>query len=260
MALAELQVRRENNTVIATINRPEKHNALHKHVFDELKSLLDVLETDRTVRAMILTGAGEKSFSVGADLKERASMNDKDVLNRLQAVRHLYLRLERLGFPVIAALNGMALGGGLELALACDLRVAAENAVMGFPEVELGVIPGNGGTQRLARIVGRARAMELILLSRRLSAQEALAYQVVHTVVPVGQSLIAAKQWAQKIGEAAPIAVRQAKNAIRMGLEKSLEEGLSAEIEAYAPCLHSKDRAEGLKAFQEKRKPVFIGE
>lgn len=260
MALAELQVRREGNTVIATINRPEKHNALHKHVYDELKSLLDVLETDRTVRAMIITGVGDKAFCVGADLKERASMNEKDVLNRLQAVRHLYLRLERLGFPVIAAINGMALGGGLELALACDLRVASENAVLGFPEVELGIIPGNGGTQRLARLVGRGRAMELILLSRRLSAQEALEFEVIHSVVPGGQALAQAKQWAAKIGEAGPIAVRQAKNAIRMGLEKSLEEGLALEIEAYAPCLHSKDRQEGLKAFQEKRKPVFIGE
>ncbi len=260
MALGELQVRRENNTVIAVLNRPDKHNALHKHVFDELKSLIDVLETDRTVRALILTGAGEKAFCVGADLKERAGMNDKDVLNRLQMVRHLYLRLERLGFPVIGAINGMALGGGLELALACDLRVASENAVMGFPEVELGVIPGNGGTQRLARLVGRARTMEMVLLSRRLSAQEASELGLIQAVVPVGQALQTAKLWATKIGDAGPIAIRQAKNAIRMGLEKGLEEGLALEIEAYAPCLHSKDRQEGLKAFQEKRKPVFVGE
>ncbi len=260
MALAELQVRRENNNIIAMLNRPERLNALNKNMFDELKSLLDVLETDRTVRSLIFTGAGDKAFSVGADLKERGGMTDKDILNRLQMVKDLYLRLERLGFPVIAAINGTALGGGLELALACDLRVASENSVLSFPEVELGIIPGNGGTQRLARFVGRARALEMVLLSRRLSAQEAYTFDLVHSVVPVGQALGQAKIWAQKIADAAPIAIRQAKNAIRMGLEKSLEEGLAWEIEAYAPCLHSKDRQEGLKAFQEKRKPVFVGE
>lgn len=257
---SSLLVRRDSGVVTATLNRPEKLNALGKDLFDEIKSLVDVLETDRTARVLILTGSGDKAFCVGADLKERQQMTEKDVLSRLNFVRSLYLRLERLPFPVIAAINGIALGGGLELALACDLRVAAENAVLGFPEVELGIIPGNGGTQRLPRIVGKSKALELVLLAKRLSAQEALDYGLVHAAVPAGQALAQAKTWASKCLESGPVALRQAKAAIRLGMERTLEEGLHWEIDSYKPCLYSKDRIEGLKAFTEKRKPVYKGE
>jgi enoyl-CoA hydratase/carnithine racemase len=188
-------------------------------------------------------------------------MNEKDILLRLEMVRHLYLRLERLSIPVIAAINGIALGGGFELALVCDLRIAAETVTLGLPEVELAIIPGSGGTQRLPRIVGVTKAMELILLCKRISASEALNLGIVNAVTPVGQSLSHSITWANKMVESAgPIAVRQAKASIRLGLEKNLEEGLQIETEAYKACLYSKDRLEGIKAFVEKRKPTFRGD
>ena len=177
----------------------------------------------------------------------------------MEFVHKLYMRLERLPFPVVAAVNGTALGAGLELALACDIRVASANATLGFPEAELGVIPGNGGTQRLPRIVGLARALELVLLSKRLTATEALSYGLIHSVVPVGQALSEALHLGAKILEAGPIAIRQAKWAIRSALNHTLEHGLQVETDAYRPCLQSKDRLEGIKAFEEKRKPVYRG-
>lgn len=260
MASDTVLIRREPGVITAVINRADKLNALNKDVFDDLNHLLDVLETDKTARVLIITGTGEKAFSVGADLKERQGMNEKDILVRFDYVRALYLRLERLPMPVIAAINGAALGGGLELALACDLRVAAENATLGFPEVDLAIIPGNGGTQRLPRVVGVAKAMELILLGKRVSATEALSFRLINAVSPVGQSVAHAIVWANKMIESAPLALQQAKLAIRMGTQTTLEQGLSLETEAYRLCLYSKDRVEGLKAFSEKRKPIYRGE
>ncbi len=256
----DLLVRREGGVVIATLNRPGQLNALDKDLFDDMKSLLDVLETDKTVRVLILTGSGEKAFCVGADLKERQGMNEKDILARMNLVHRLYLRLERLGCPVIAAINAMALGGGLELALACDLRVAAEGATLGFPEVDLAIIPGNGGTQRLARVTGLGRALELILLAKRVTAKEALQFGIIHQVTPQNQCLTQAMAWASKLSESGPLALKQAKRAIRDGFEKSMEQAMAVEIEAYKGILYSKDRLEGLKAFAEKRKPAYRGE
>lgn len=260
MASINLAVKREGANVIATLNRPDKMNALNKDLLDDLKGLVDVLETDKTARTLIITGGGDKSFCVGADLKERNGMNEKDVLVRLEMVKNLFLRLERLPLPVIAAVNGVALGGGLELALACDLRIASENATLGLPEVDLGIIPGSGGTQRLPRLVGVAKAMELILMAKRLTAAEAMGLGLVNVVVPAGQALSQALTWATRMNEAAPIAIRQAKSAIRMGAQRIIEDGVNFEIEAYKTCLYSKDRLEGLKAFAEKRKPAYRGE
>ena len=186
-------------------------------------------------------------------------MNEKDILGRMEFVHSLYLRIERLGCPTIAAINGICLGGGLELALACDLRVAAQNSSLGFPEVELAIMPGNGGTQRLARVVGMARALEWILLAKRTNAEEALAAGVVHRVVPPGQALAAAQEWAEKMGGAGPLGLRQAKLAIRGGFDKAIDEGVRFETECYRQCLYSKDRLEGLAAFAEKRKPEYQG-
>lgn len=260
MASGELLVKREGGIVIATINRPEKLNALSKNVLEDLKSLVDVLDTDKTARVLILTGTGEKAFCVGADLKERQGMNEKDVLVRLEWVKGVFLRLERLPIPVIAAINGTALGGGCELALACDLRVAVENAVIGLPEVDLAIIPGSGGTQRLARVVGMGRALELILLAKRVPAADALAMGLVNAVAKEGQVMSLAMAWANKMLEAGPIGLRQAKSAVRMGVGRIIDEGLQIEIDAYKACLYSKDRLEGLKAFAEKRKPSYRGE
>lgn len=254
-----LTVNRENQVVTATINRPDKMNAMSKEVYDELTRLVDVLETDKTARALIVTGTGDKAFSVGADLKERQGMNEKDILVRLEFVRKLYQRLERLPMLVIGAVNGLALGGGTELALACDLRVASATATFGLPEVDLAIIPGTGGTQRLPRIIGMGRALEWILLAKRVSAAEAWTVGLVNEVVPPDQLLPKAREWAKKVLDAGPIAIRQAKLAIRDGMDKPLDAGLKIEIEAYRACLYSQDRLEGLKAFGEKRRPNFTG-
>lgn len=259
MPSTDLVTKREGALLIATLNRPGQLNALNKDLFDDLKRLIDVLETDKTVRALILTGSGEKAFCVGADLKERQQMNEKDILVRLDFVHKLYSRMESLPYPVIAAINGIALGGGLEIALACDFRIASANASLGFPEVELAIIPGNGGTQRLASLVGVNRAMELILLAKRMTAAEALSYGILNKVVPEGDALEAAIEWARKILEAGPVAVRSAKMAIRGSEERPLDQGLQWELERYKECLYTKDRLEGLKAFAEKRKPVYTG-
>jgi methylglutaconyl-CoA hydratase len=260
MKSSSLLVRREEGIVFATLNRPDKLNALNKEIFDELSALVARLETDKTARVVILSGAGEKSFCVGADLKERQGMGEKDVLARFSFVRDLYLRLEKLGVPVIAAIDGICLGGGLELALAADLRLCGAGSQLGFPEVDLAIIPGNGGTQRLSRVVGMAKALELVLLGRRLSASEALAVGLVHQVVPANEAVNEARKWAAKLLQSGPLALRQAKYAIRAGLERPLEQALVLETEAYKVCLQSKDRLEGLKAFVEKRKPSYTGE
>lgn len=255
-----LLIRREGGILIATLNRPEKMNAINKDFLDGLKELLDVLDSDKAVRVVILTASGDKAFCVGADLKERAGMNEKDVLTRMDFVRLLYPRIEKMGVPFICAVNGMALGGGLELALTCDLRVASESATFGFPEVDLAIIPGNGGTQRLSRVVGLAKAMELIFLAKKLTANEALALGLVNQVAPVGQALPYAIKMATKMLEAGPKALRMAKMAIRGGIERSMEHGLQYELDCYKSVLYSKDRTEGLKAFAEKRKPVYTGD
>jgi len=260
MASHNVILRREGPVVIVTLNRPDKMNALNKEILEEFKKLIDVLETDRTARVIVLTATGEKAFCVGADLKERQGMNEKDVLLRLEMVRALYLRWERLAIPSIAALNGLALGGGLELALVCDLRIAAEHVQVGLPETELAIIPGNGGTQRLTRTIGMSRAMEMVLLSKKLSAAEAYQWGILNKVVPAAQVMKEAMAWATKLSEAGPIAIQQAKRAIQRGREKSWEEALQWEVECYRPCLYSKDRLEGLRAFSEKRKPQYQGE
>jgi enoyl-CoA hydratase/carnithine racemase len=254
-----LIVKKEAGTVIAYFNRPDKLNALNKDLFDEIERFIDVVETDKQVRCVVFSGTGEKAFCVGADLKERQGMTEKSILARFDFVHKLYMRIENLPFPTIAAINGVALGGGLEFALACDLRVAAETAVIGLPEVDLAIIPGNGGTQRLARIVGLARALELILLAKKMTAKQALDYGVIHYMVAPLQCVNMAKQWAYKIQEAGPLALKQAKKAIRQGLEKPLKEALSFEVDCYKPLIASKDRVEGMEAFLEKRKAQYQG-
>ncbi|MCB0418787.1 MAG: enoyl-CoA hydratase/isomerase family protein [Bdellovibrionales bacterium] len=257
---SSVEVVRQKSIVIATLNRPDKLNALNKEAYEDLERLVDVLETDAAARVLVVTGAGEKAFCAGADLKERNGMNEKDILVRLEFVRRLYMRLENLPMPVIAAVNGMALGGGTELALACDLRIASDLAVFGLPEVDLAIIPGTGGTQRLPRLVGPAKALEMILMAKRIQAYEALRIGMVNLVVPGNRVMPNALEWAEKMLQAGPIALKQAKAAIKQGMEQDLEEGLRTELKSYKACLYSKDRLEGLKAFKEKRKPEYRGE
>lgn len=258
MAVNNVMVRREGGVHTLVLNRPEKLNALNKDLLEELGRALDVVDTDPAVRVVIVTGAGEKSFSVGADLKERQGMNEKDVLLRLDFVRQLFGRLDYLRVPTIAAINGTCLGGGLELALCCDIRVASSKAILGFPEVELAIIPGAGGTQRLSRLIGPMKAMECVLMAKRLSAMEAAGLGIVGAVAT--DAVAESRARAERLVEMGPLALRQAKLSIKKGLEMTLSEGLKFEVESYKPCLYSKDRMEGLKAFAEKRKPSYRGE
>jgi enoyl-CoA hydratase/carnithine racemase len=209
---------------------------------------------------VVITGAGDKAFCAGADLKERARMSAAEVHGFHRGLREALGAIEAAPQPVIAAINGAALGGGLELALACDLRVAAEAAQLGLPEVSLGIIPGAGGTQRLARLVGVGRAKDLVLTARRIGAAEALAMGLVTRVAPAGRLLDDALALAAEVARNAPISLRQAKRAIDGGLHLPLEEALDLENRLYQDCLGTKDRVEALRAFAEKRPPVFTGE
>ncbi|MBI5495313.1 MAG: enoyl-CoA hydratase/isomerase family protein [Deltaproteobacteria bacterium] len=254
-----LQVEKDN-IVTLTLNRAEARNALNRPLLEELHRILVTLAPRRDLRAVILTGAGDKAFCAGADLRERLNMTDADVRAFVPLIRGTITDVERVGCPVIAALNGVAFGGGMEMALACDIRIAAQGAVMGLTETSLAIIPGAGGTQRLPRVVGLARAKELIYTARHLTADEALAWGIVNRVVPREQLMDAAHQMAAAIAKNGPIAVQQAKYAMDMGYGMPIDAGLAVEWKCYEQVLHTKDRVEGLRAFNEKRPPVYRGE
>jgi enoyl-CoA hydratase/carnithine racemase len=243
-----------------TLNRPDRRNALDRASIRELGRLGRELSADPGVRATIVTGAGDRAFCAGADLKERERMSEVEVREMLDLYRTELAWLGSAPFPVVAALNGPALGGGLEVALTCDLRTAAPHAVLGLPETSLGIIPGAGGTQRLPRIVGVPRALELVLLGRRLNAEEALAWGLVNRVAPAGSALLDdTLAWLAPLLEGAPLAMRAALDAVRGALSQPLDAGLDAERRGYERCLTSEDRREALRAFAEKRPPVFRG-
>jgi enoyl-CoA hydratase/carnithine racemase len=235
-------------------------NALDRATVSEIGRLGSELSRDSSVGAVVLTGSGDRAFCAGADLKERAGMTDDEVRSMLGQYRTDFAWLWSSPFPVVAALNGAALGGGLELALACDLRVAADHATLGLPETSLAIIPAAGGTQRLPRLVGTAKALELVLLGTRLSAAEALALGIVNRVTPAGTDVVDdALAWLEPVLNGAPIAVRAALEAVRAATALPLDAGLEAERRAYEACLVSEDRKEALAAFRVKRKPVFRG-
>ena len=240
-----------------TLNRPDAMNALNGPLVDSLWHAFWALNARDDVRVVILTAAGDRAFCVGADLKERSRMSESDVRQRLRSYRGTFRAIETLNKPVICAINGWALGGGLELALACDLRIVAQEAKVGLTELRLGVIPGAGGTQRLPRLVGAARAKELIFGAERLGADDAVRLGVVNRVAPRAELLDRTREWAREIAKAAPIALSQAKIAIASGLETDLETGLELEAQAYAVTIPTEDRLEGLAAFAEKRDPVW---
>ncbi|GMB09943.1 enoyl-CoA hydratase [Thermolongibacillus altinsuensis] len=250
----------DHGIAILTLNRPEAANALSLNLLHELRAIQQELKFNRNVRCVIVTGAGEKVFCAGADLKERAQMNETQVRQTVSLIREVINEFEQLPQPVICAINGGAFGGGLELALACDIRMAADTAKMGLTETSLAIIPGAGGTQRLPRLIGKGRAKELIYTAKRISAFEAEKIGLVEYVVPSEQLLNQAIQMANQIVENAPIAVAQAKMAINRGLEVDLNTGLKIEQMAYEVTIPTKDRLEGLQAFKEKRKPVYKGE
>lgn len=254
-----LRVESEAGVVVLTLNRPEVMNALNFSLLKAMEDEIKRLRFDPEARVVIITGEGGRAFCSGADLKERFVMDPVEVKKFIFMIRDLFTSIEQLNKPVIAAINGIALGGGIELALACDMRVAAENASMGFPETRLAIIPGAGGTQRLPRLIGPGKAKELIYTGRRVNAQEAMAIGLVNSVCPSALLLEESKKLAAMICETGPIAVEQAKYAINFGMETDIQTGLAIESSAYWATVPTQDRMEALNAFKEKRKPRFRG-
>jgi methylglutaconyl-CoA hydratase len=259
-AEAPISVEQRGTVAIWTIQRPLRMNSLSRDLLLAFGRLSREAASNASVRAVVVTGAGDKVFCAGADLKERRGMSENDVRVQIDLYRSELASLDRCPKPVVAAINGVALGGGLELALVCDLRVAASHAELGFPETSLGIIPGGGGTQRLPRLIGEARAKELILLARRLSAGEALAWGLVNRVTPEGASVVDdAVSWLAPVAQGAPIAQAAALEAIDRAPDLPLDLGLELEKVSYDKVLVSEDRREALEAFAAKRKPVFYG-
>jgi enoyl-CoA hydratase/carnithine racemase len=250
---------RHEQVVVLTLNRPEVMNSFNFPMLLALKERVEAIHFDPEVRVVIITGAGQKAFCAGADLKERASMSEQQVREFIFTIRNLFTFIEYLNKPVIAAVNGIALGGGTELALACDIRLASATATLGLTETRLAIIPGAGGTQRLPRLIGRGKAKELIFTGRKVEAQEALQIGLANKVCEPEALLVECKAMAAQICEAGPIAIQQAKYAINYGLEADLHTGLAIESNAYWVTIPSEDRLEGLAAFREKRKPVYKG-
>jgi enoyl-CoA hydratase len=243
-----------------TVDRPEKLNALNTAVLEMLDARLAEAQNGTDLRCLILTGAGEKAFIAGADIGELARLTPLDGREHARRGQAVLDRIENLPFPSIAAINGFAYGGGLELALACTLRIASENAKMGLPETSLGIIPGYGGTQRLARLLGKGKAAELILTAEKgLTAAEAGRLGLVNRVVAAGQALAAAMDLARAISKNGPIACRYSLESIRRGVEMPLPEALSYEATLFGLCASTEDMKEGMTAFLEKRPARFTG-
>ena len=243
----------EGQIGIITINRPKALNALNSTVLEELDKTLDAVDL-QTVRCLILTGAGEKSFVAGADIGEMSTLTKAEGEAFGKKGNDVFRKLETFPIPVIAAVNGLALGGGCEISMSCDIRICSENAVFGQPEVGLGITPGFGGTQRLARIVGTGKAKEMIYGARNIKAEEAYRIGLVNNVYPLEELMPAAKKLAATIARNAPIAVRNAKRAINEGLQVDMDQAVVIEEKLFGNCFETYDQKEGMAAFLEKRK------
>jgi enoyl-CoA hydratase len=259
MSFDNLLVEREAGVAVLTIHRPQRLNALDAQTIDELRQAASIFSRDDQIRCVILTGAGDKAFVAGADIHELANDTPESARRRALEGQQVFDLIEQLGKPVIAAVNGMALGGGCELAMACTLRLAADTARFGQPEINLGLIPGFGGSQRLARLVGKTKAMEMILTGTPMTAQEALAAGLVNRVVPAADLMTAARTLAAELSTKAPMALRYAMEAIHRGLELPFADGCRLEAALFGMVAATEDMREGTKAFLEKRKPDFKG-
>ena len=257
--MKNLQIEQRNNFVTATISRPHALNALNAELMEELAELIQQLYENGEIRGLVLTGEGDKAFVAGADIKELAILTESQALELARKGQSLFKKIENCPKPVIAAINGFALGGGCELALACHIRIATENAKLGQPEINLGIIPGYGGTQRLTQLVGRGKALELILTGDLISAQDAKALGLVNHVVTNREELISlANSIMNKIVRKSPIAVANAIESVNAGFEFE-NAGFLAESENFAACAATNDFKEGTAAFIEKRTPNFTG-
>ncbi len=251
----------KDGIVRIVINRPEKRNALNLSVRKKLKEILEQVKQDETIKVLVITGAGQEAFIAGGDLNELKDFNAIQMLKYLDTYgQKLYTEFERLPIPTIALIKGYCLGGGCELAMACDIRIATPNARFGVPEVKYGVIPGGGGTQRLARLIGIGRAKELILTGTIINAKEAEKMGLINKMVPMNKIENYVKKLGQQIMAQGPIAVKMAKIALNESLQGSLDMGLRIEALSEAVCYSTRDKKEGLYAFLEKRKPLFTDE
>ena len=248
-----------SGVALVTINRPEKRNALSNAVIAELSEAFERAAAEKDIRAVILTGAGDKAFVAGADISELVRLSPVEARERAIHGQSVFRRLEGMPKPSVAAINGFALGGGLELAMACTVRFASENAKLGQPEVKLGIIPGYGGSQRLPRLVGRGRALELLLSGEAITAAEAHRIGLVNAVVPQPELLDTSREWLGKVLANGPVAVAMLLEAVDTGLDCGLAEGLRFEAAAFGVCAATEDRSEGMRAFLEKRSAAFAG-
>lgn len=255
-----IKVERERSIVWITLNRPHRLNAFNDVLMEELSDILGVVDEDPSVRCVIITGEGDRSFSAGADITAFPKATPVTAAEFSRKGQKIFSKIEELSKPVIAAINGYALGGGLELALACDFRIAAEHAELGSPEINLGIIPGWGGTQRLVRIVGISNAKKLVMLGDRIKSDEALKMGLVDKVVPFDKLRDEAKALAQRLCEGPPVALKYAKHAINFGTQVPLDAGLRIEAGLMALLFSTGDVKRGIEAFMSRRKPEFKGE
>lgn len=254
-----VQYEQKGNTAFVTLHRPNAMNAFNYDMLVELGQITESIRINPDIRVVIFTGSGDRAFSVGADLKERRTLTDAQVKRNIYKIGEVFTAIENLPQPTIAMMNGFAFGGGMELALACDFRIAAGTAKMGLTETSLAIIPGAGGTQRLPRLIGEAKALELILTAKRLSADEAFGYGMLTKVVSYESLVDETNGFADLLLANGPIALQQAKFAIKNGMNTDLQTGLAIERKAYELTIPTTDRLEALAAFVEKRKPEFKG-